>query len=199
LSSYVLVGLGNPGEKYSQNRHNMGFLVVDSIAQAYNFPAFKVKHSALVTEGMIKNKKILLCKPATYINLSGQPVGDLTRFYKIAPEFIYVIHDDLDLPLGKVKLKQGGGSGGHNGLKSLDQHIGKDYWRVRLGIGHPGKPDPDSTGQKDRVCSYVLENFSAGERKQVQHISQAIIHEIADLFGCQPSVWLTNIARQLHM
>jgi PTH1 family peptidyl-tRNA hydrolase len=191
---YVLVGLGNPGEKYALNRHNIGFMAIDSIAATYNFPLFKSKFSASLSEGKIGDHKVILCKPMTYMNLSGQPVGDLIRFYKVSPERVYVIHDDLDLETGKVKLKLGGGSGGHNGLKSLDQNIGKEYWRVRLGIGHPGR----SPNREDLVTHYVLSNFSRNDEDWLISVLRAVTEEADTLFGSDPGVWLTKISENLR-
>ncbi len=191
---FVLAGLGNPGEKYALNRHNIGFMVVDSLAVTYHFPPFKVKFSAAMSEGVIGAHKVLLCKPMTYMNLSGQPVGDLIRFYKIPCANVYVVHDDLDLEPGQIKVKRGGGSGGHNGLKSLDQHIGKDYWRVRLGIGHPGR----SSAHKDGVADYVLNNFSKQDEEWLTRLLSVISDEADSLFGSEPGVWLTRIAQNLR-
>jgi PTH1 family peptidyl-tRNA hydrolase len=190
---FVLVGLGNPGGKYALNRHNIGFMAVDSIADTYRFPPFKMKFSAMVSEGTIGDHKVLLCKPMTYMNLSGQPVGDLIRFYKVSPDHVYVIHDDLDLEPGQIKVKIGGGNGGHNGLKSLDQHIGKDYWRVRLGIGHPGR---FSKGE-DLVTNYVLSNFGRADEEWLTSILRAVCEEADTLFGSEPGIWLTKIAENL--
>lgn len=191
---YVLVGLGNPGAKYALNRHNIGFMAVDAIAATYKFPPFKAKFSASLSEGTIGDHKVILCKPMTYMNLSGQPVGDLIRFYKIPPGCVYVIHDDLDLEPGKIKVKLGGGNGGHNGLKSLDQNIGKEYWRLRLGIGHPGR----SPGREDLVSQYVLSNFSRNDEDWLVSVLRAITDEVDTLFGVEPGVWLTRIAENLR-
>ena len=191
---YVLVGLGNPGGKYVLNRHNIGFMAVDAIASTYQFPPFKMKFSAMVSEGTIGDHKVLLCKPLTYMNLSGQSVGDIIRFYKVSPGYVYVIHDDLDLEPGQIKVKLGGGNGGHNGLKSLDQHIGKDYWRVRLGIGHPGRP----ASREDMVTNHVLGNFSKSDEDWLTGLLSAISDEADSLFGAEPGVWLTKIAANLR-
>ena len=191
---YVLVGLGNPGQKCALNRHNIGFMAIDSIAVTYNFPPFKTKFSASISEGTIGDHKVILCKPMTYMNLSGQPVGDLIRFYKVTPACVYVVHDDLDLETGKIKLKIGGGSGGHNGLKSLDQCMGKEYWRVRLGIGHPGR----SPNREDLVSHYVLSNFSRHDEDWLISVLRAVTEEVETLFGADPGVWLTKIAENLQ-
>ena len=191
---FVLVGLGNPGAKYALNRHNIGFMVVDSIAATYNFPPFKIKHSAFISEGKIGDHKVMLCKPITYMNLSGQAVGDLLRFYKTEPDKVYVVHDDLDLEPGQIKVKTGGGHGGHNGLRSLDQHLGKDYWRVRLGIGHPGR----ATQMEADVSNYVLSNFSKLDQEWLVPMLRAVSEEADCLFGSDPGVWLTKIAENLR-
>jgi peptidyl-tRNA hydrolase, PTH1 family len=190
----VLVGLGNPGQKYALNRHNIGFMAIDSIAATYNFPPFEIKFSASVSEGTIGEHKVILCKPMTYMNLSGQPVSDLTRFYKVSPGCVYVVHDDLDLETGKIKLKIGGGSGGHNGLKSLDQSISKEYWRVRLGIGHPGR----SPNRDDLVSHYVLSNFSRNDEDWLISVLRAVTEEADTLFGSDPGAWLTKISENLQ-
>ena len=155
---FLLVGLGNPGSKHEGNRHNIGFMVIDELARANNFPAFKGKFQGELSEGRLGNQKIALLKPQTYMNESGQSVGKTAKFFKIPPEKIIVFHDELDLAPRRIKVKQGGGAGGHNGLKSIDQHLGnKNYWRVRCGIGHPG--------DKNRVSGYVLNDFSKDEQK----------------------------------
>jgi len=190
---FALVGLGNPGEKYALNRHNIGFMAVGACANAWRFPPFKIKFSAAISEGAIGNHKVILCKPLTYMNLSGQPVGDLIRFYKIPSANVYVVHDDLDLQPGQIKVKIGGGNGGHNGLRSLDQHIGKEYWRVRLGIGHPGR-----LAHKGGVADYVLSNFSRQDEEWLAPTLRAVTEEADTLFGSDPGVWLTKIAANLR-
>ncbi len=152
----LFVGLGNPGAKYELNRHNIGFLAVERIASEHGFGPWRAKHKGLVSEGMIGGEKVLLLKPQTYMNESGQSVGEAARFHKIAPTDIVIFHDELDLAPGKVKVKQGGGSAGHNGLRSIDAHVGNDTLRVRLGIGHPGS--------KEAVVHYVLNDFAKSER-----------------------------------
>ena len=197
MSLFVLAGLGNPGSRYASNRHNIGFMAIDAIAAAYDFPPFKTRFNALVAEGVINAHKVLLCKPVTFMNRSGQAVGELLRFYKISLQQLYVIHDDLDLPPGRIKFKSGGGSGGHNGLASLDQHIGKDYWRVRLGIGHPGRSEDQSPSHRDAVSTYVLSDFSHHEKESVTYMLAAIVREAGTLFGSDPGIWLTRIAQNL--
>ncbi len=158
LDMWLIIGLGNPGDKYEDNRHNIGFMVADELARDNIFPNFKSKFQGEISEGRIANQKVILLKPMTYMNDSGISVRKCADFYKIPPEKIIVFHDELDLAPSAIKVKQGGGTGGHNGLKSIDAHLGnKEYWRVRLGIGHPG--------DKNRVSGYVLSDFSKEEQK----------------------------------
>lgn len=153
---WLIVGLGNPGGKYSGHRHNIGFMVVDGIADKFGFPAYRSKFNAEVAEGRIGGDKVILLKPQTFMNESGQAVGKAANFYKIDPSRIVVFHDELDLKPGERRVKTGGGNAGHNGLKSIQAHLGTaDFVRVRIGIGHPG--------DKDRVSGYVLSDFGKGE------------------------------------
>ncbi|HLI21122.1 MAG TPA: aminoacyl-tRNA hydrolase [Stellaceae bacterium] len=162
----LLVGLGNPGSRYAMTRHNVGFMAIDAIAQRYRFAPCRAKFQGAISEGAIGDVKVLALKPETYMNASGDSVGAAARFYKIAPGEIAVFHDDLDLPGGKLRVKRGGGAGGHNGLRSLDEALGPDYWRVRIGIGHPG--------MKELVEAYVLQNFFAEERQWLEPLLSAI-------------------------
>jgi PTH1 family peptidyl-tRNA hydrolase len=151
----LIVGLGNPGAKYAHTRHNVGFMAIDRLAQDYGFSDFATKHHGLVAQGKIGTQSVLLLKPQTFMNLSGQAVQPLMAFYKITPQDIWVWHDELELPVGRVRVKTGGGHGGHNGLKDIDARIGQQYHRVRIGIGHPGV--------KSMVSSYVLSDFSQAD------------------------------------
>lgn len=151
----LLVGLGNPGAEYAFNRHNIGFLAVDAIAERYRFSPWRARFQGVVAEGFVNGMKVLALKPGTYMNLSGQAVGEAMRFFKIQPEDVIVVYDEIEILPGKVKAKKGGGSAGHNGIKSIDAHIGSEYWRVRLGVGRP-----DS---KDGVSDHVLQNFAKGD------------------------------------
>lgn len=162
----ILVGLGNPGAKYSGHRHNIGFMAADEIHRRHGFSPWKKKFSALIADGQICGVKTVLIKPQTFMNLSGQSVGEAMRFYKLSPGDVFVMHDELDLAPGKVRVKTGGGHGGHNGLKSTDAHIGKDYVRVRLGIGHPG--------DKARVNGHVLGDFAKADQDWLQPLLDAI-------------------------
>ena len=184
---YLLVGLGNPGDKYKDNRHNAGFMVVDQIASDNIMPAFKSKFNGEITEGRIANKKVLLLKPLTYMNDSGISVRKCADFYKIPPENIIVFHDELDLAPSKIKVKQGGGTGGHNGLKSIDAHLGnKDYWRVRLGIGHPG--------DKNRVSGYVLNDFSKEEQKWLENWIYVLSKHVGYLIEDKQDEYMTRVS-----
>ena len=155
----IWVGLGNPGPRYALHRHNVGFMAVDVIADMHRFGPVQTKFSGWVQEGRIGTQKVLLLKPATFMNESGRSVGEALRFYKLGTDALTVFHDELDLAPFKVKVKQGGGHAGHNGLRSIDQHCASlgapDYRRIRLGIGHPG--------HKDRVTGHVLGNFAKAE------------------------------------
>ena len=153
---WFICGLGNPGKKYSLTRHNIGFDIVDSLISFYNFNIHKKDKNAELYKGRLGKEDCLICKPLTYMNQSGYPIGKLTSFYKILKSHIIIIHDDLDLAVNKIKIKTGGGNAGHNGLLSIDQIIGNNYKRLRIGVGHPGT--------KEMVSSYVLEKFSNTER-----------------------------------
>ncbi len=152
----LLVGLGNPGDKYARNRHNIGFMAVDEIADRHNFGPEQKKFQGLLREGRIGTEKVLTLKPTTYMNESGRAVGEAMRFYKLTPDDVIVFHDELDLAPGKLRMKKSGGHAGHNGLRSIHAHIGADYRRARLGIGHPG--------DKSKVSGYVLNDFAKAER-----------------------------------
>jgi len=163
LNMWLLVGLGNPGDKYKGNRHNIGFMAIDQIADANGLGLFKSKFQGALAEGRIGAEKVVLLKPQTFMNESGQSVGKVAKFYKIDPARIIVFHDELDLDAGKVRVKTGGGTAGHNGLKSIKAHLGTpDFKRVRMGIGHPG--------DKSRVSGYVLSDFAKAEGEWVQRV-----------------------------
>ena len=152
---FLICGLGNPGKKYINTRHNVGFNLLDKVSSFYNFSSFKKDSKKEILKGLIDNKICLLMKPLNFMNLSGQPIQEIMNFYKIAKNKIYILHDDLDLELGKVKIKLGGGNGGHNGLNNVDEMIGNDYYRLRVGIDHPG--------MKHLVSNYVLNKFTNEE------------------------------------
>jgi PTH1 family peptidyl-tRNA hydrolase len=165
-SPLLIAGLGNPGEKYAHNRHNVGFMAVDAIAQRHRFPAFRAKYLGLASEGTLDGRKTLLLKPMTYMNESGQSVGQAARYLKLALSQIAVIHDELDLAPGKLRAKAGGGDAGHNGLRSITATLGPEYRRVRIGIGHPGRPE--------LVHPYVLHDFSKADQEWLTPLIEAI-------------------------
>jgi len=162
----LLVGMGNPGPKYERNRHNIGFMAVDEIVPRHSFAAWRGRFQALTAEGHFGGEKIMAMKPTTFMNESGRAVGEAARFFKLAPEDVVVLHDELDLAFGKVRIKQGGGHAGHNGLRSIDAHLGNNYARIRLGIGHPG--------DKARVHGHVLSDFAKAEEADLSTLIDAI-------------------------
>jgi PTH1 family peptidyl-tRNA hydrolase len=165
----LFVGLGNPGREYALNRHNVGFMAVDAIAAAHDFPAWRKRFSGLVAEGKLGKEQVLLLKPQTFMNESGRSVGEAVRFYKLDLDDIIVFHDEIDLAPGKVRVKVSGGVAGHNGLKSLTAHIGNDYVRVRIGVGHPGR--------KDLVSSHVLRDFAKADHAWLEPLLGAVAAE----------------------
>ena len=166
--SWLLVGLGNPGSKYEITRHNMGFLAVDGLARRKGFRFNKLRFRAWTAEWMVNGEKVLVMKPVTYMNLSGNSVVKAASFYKILPDHIVVIHDDMDLPAGRLKAKLGGGAGGHNGLKSIDAAVTSGYNRIRIGVGHP-------EGRGAEVVNYVLGGFSKADRESVESVIELVL------------------------
>ena len=162
----LIVGLGNPGPKYAENRHNVGYMAVDRIASDHAFGPWRARFQGEAAEGRLGETRVTLLKPGTFMNLSGQSVGEAMRYLKLEPAEVIVLHDELDLAPGKVRLKTGGGHAGHNGLRSIHQHIGENYHRVRLGIGHPG--------HKDRVAGYVLSDFAKADADWLDDLLRGI-------------------------
>ncbi len=162
----VIAGLGNPGAKYANNRHNVGYMAADAIARRHSFSPWSKKFQAEIASGTLAGEKVLLVRPQTFMNLSGQAVGEALRFHKLTPADLVVLYDELDLAPGKVRIKTGGGAGGHNGIRSLDAHVGKDYRRVRIGIGHPG--------DKEMVHNHVLGDFAKADRAWLDPLLDAI-------------------------
>jgi PTH1 family peptidyl-tRNA hydrolase len=162
----LFVGLGNPGEKYRGNRHNIGFMAADAIARRHGFPAFRQKFSGLISEGEIAGERVLILKPQTFMNASGDSVGAAAKFFKLGAAEVTVFHDEIDLVPGKVRIKRGGGSGGHNGIRSIDPQLDGAYRRVRLGVGHPG--------HKDAVMPHVLGDFSKADREWLEPLLDAV-------------------------
>lgn len=187
---FVLVGLGNPGATYASHRHNVGFQAIDAIASAFSVPSFQKKEGLLLSDGQICKNRVFLLKPQTFMNLSGKAVAPLLSFYKIPLSQCFVFHDDLDLALGRVKVKLGGGDGGHNGLKSLDQHMGKNYPRVRLGIDRPPL--------KEMVSSYVLNNFTNAEQKVTQEMFAGIVQNIELLLTNDFPLFMTRLSEWMR-
>ena len=186
----LVVGLGNPGGRYARNRHNVGFMAVDAIARRHRFPAFRNRFKGELSEAPLAGERRLLLKPQTFMNDSGESVAAAARFYKIAPEDIVVIHDEIDLRPGKLRVKRGGGNAGHNGLRSIDPLIGPDYWRVRIGVGHPGV--------KELVQPYVLQNFAADEVVDwVEPLLEAVAETIPLLLTGAPDAFMSEVARRL--
>lgn len=186
----LIVGLGNPGAKYARHRHNVGFMAVERIADRHRFGPWKRKFQGQAADGEIGGEKVLLLKPDTYMNESGRAVGEAARFLKISEPDIIVLHDELDLAPGKLKAKAGGGNAGHNGLRSISQHVGNDYVRVRIGIGHPGS--------KELVHGYVLHDFARADEVWLDPLLDAIADASVRLAAGDPARFLTDVARILQ-
>lgn len=185
--AWLLAGLGNPGDKYAKNRHNIGFMAADAVADAYGFASWKLKYKGEMSEGSIKGAKVILIKPQTYMNLSGESVQAAAKFYKIPPEQIIVFYDEVELPSGKMKVKQGGGHAGHNGLRSLDECLpANNYWRVRLGVGRPPHKDMD-------LADYVLGNFSSEDMGWVENLTKVVARHISFLLGGNDSEFMNKV------
>jgi len=184
------VGLGNPGPQYAMNRHNVGFMALDVIAEIHGFGPVQKKFAGWVQDGRIGGERIILLKPATFMNESGRSVAEAIRFYKLDMDALTVFHDELDLAPFKVKVKIGGGTAGHNGLRSIDQHLGPDFRRVRIGIGHPG--------HKDRVSPYVLGNYAKAEQDDLADMLAAIGAEAAWLAQGDNARFMSDIALRLQ-
>lgn len=182
----IIVGLGNPGSRYAQTRHNIGFMAADAIVRRHGFPPYRAKFDSALAEGTIADARVIVMKPQTFMNRSGDAVGACARFYKILPEEIAVIHDEIDLAPGKLKVKRGGGTAGHNGLRSIEAAIGPDFWRVRLGIGHPGV--------KELVEPYVLQNFDAEDKIWLGPLIEAIAEAIPLLADDDAPGFMTKTA-----
>jgi PTH1 family peptidyl-tRNA hydrolase len=188
---FLIVGLGNPGEKYKNNRHNIGFMVIDELAASYGGAAggaFQSKYKGLLTQATIGDHKCILLKPQTFMNESGQSIGEAARFYKIPTENIIIIHDELDLDPCKIRVRLGGGLAGHNGLKSAKAHLKTDeFWRVRYGIGHPG--------DRDRVSGYVLSDFAKAEATDFDDKTYRVVKDFGMVLDGQAEEFMTEIER----
>jgi len=186
---FLVVGLGNPGAEYAATRHNVGFMAADVLHRRYNFSPFRSKFNGLIAEGQIEGEKVYLLKPQTYMNLSGNSVVQAANFYKILPKNIVVIHDDMDLPTDKIKAKLGGGSGGHNGIKSIDSQITPNYNRIRIGVGHPVSKN------EENVVNHVLSGFSKTDKENIEND----IDIVADLIGVMIKKGVAEFSNQLGM
>ena len=184
----LLVGLGNPGPAYAGHRHNIGFMAVDAVARHFGFDPFRRRFQGAVAQGEIAGERIIALKPETFMNESGRAAGEAARYFKLEASDVIAFHDELDLKPGKVRVKTGGGAAGHNGLRSLDAHIGSDYVRVRLGIGHPGSPD--------RVTGYVLSDFTAAERLWRDPLLAAVAEALPLLINGDATGFMTRVAHQ---
>lgn len=182
----LLVGLGNPGPKYEKNRHNIGFMAVDEIVRRHSFGSWRARFRALTAEGRIGEHKVLAMKPMTYMNESGRAVGEALRFFRLAPSDAIVVYDELDLVPGKVRVRRGGGLAGHNGLRSIDAHIGNDFQRVRVGIGHPG--------DKHRVRGYVLSDFAKADLPVMGRVLDAIADAMPILVAGDAGAFMSRVA-----
>ena len=181
----LFVGLGNPGENYCKNRHNIGFMAIDAIINRHGGSSWKKKFQGLATEITLNREKLIFLKPSTFMNLSGQSVSEASRFYKLKSSEICVFHDELDLPFMKIKTKIGGGHAGHNGLRSIQQHLGPDYFRVRIGVGHPG--------DKAKVASYVLNNFPKNNEAELKFLLDAVADGFPHLLEANKEKFLNKV------
>jgi peptidyl-tRNA hydrolase, PTH1 family len=185
----ILVGLGNPGPEFAQHRHNVGFMALQRIAERHEFGTAKSRFKGMTVEGRIAGKKILALKPTTFMNRSGDAVAEAAQFYKVPPSRIIVLYDELDIAPGKMKAKLGGGAAGHNGIRSIDGAIGPSFWRVRIGIGHPG--------HKDLVHGYVLHAFAKSDKDWLDPMLDAISDEIGLMVDGQGELFMTKVAAHL--
>lgn len=181
----LLVGLGNPGSEYSETRHNAGFMAIDAIKEKTSAGKTTTKFKSEICETSINGEKCLLAKPMTFMNKSGIAVQEISSFYKIALSDIAVFYDEIDLELGRIRVKTGGGSGGHNGIKSIDSHIGPEYKRVRIGVGHPGTPE--------QVHSYVLSKFTKAEKKDISTVIDAIADSVELLVDGEDAKFMNKV------
>jgi PTH1 family peptidyl-tRNA hydrolase len=186
----LLVGLGNPGANYARHRHNVGFMTLERIAARHGLGPWRKRYHGLVAEGPIGGRRVMLLMPQTFMNDSGQAVGEAQRYLKIAEKDIYVFHDEIDLGPGKLRMKSGGGNAGHNGLRSISAHVGNEYARVRIGVGHPG--------HKDLVSGYVLHDFSKADLAWLDPMLDAIAEAAGRLAEGDDARFLTDVSRRMQ-
>ena len=184
---WLFAGLGNPGDKHTSNRHNIGFMVIDVLAEEYGASSFKSKFQGQLSDCRIGGEKVALLKPQTFMNNSGQSIAAAAKFFKIPTDRIVVFYDELDIAPGKIKLRQGGGAAGHNGIRSMMSHLDNpDFWRVRIGIGHPG--------EKSRVSGYVLSDFAKADQKWLERLMPALAEHTPLLIEHKDSEYMTRVA-----
>ncbi len=183
---HLLVGLGNPGREYAYNRHNIGFMALDEIVRRHGFSAWRRRFQGQTAEGRIGSERILALKPETYMNESGRAVREAAKFFKLEPDEVIVIYDEIDLAPGKLKVKLGGGAAGHNGIRSIDSHLGNGFWRVRLGVGHPG--------DKGRVHGHVLKDFKKSDQEWLEKLLDALSDELPLLIEGDEGSFMSRVA-----
>lgn len=186
----LLVGLGNPGPRYAYNRHNIGFLALDDIVERQGLSGWRKRFQGEVAEGTIAGERVLALKPMTFMNESGRAVGEALRFHKLEPADVIVLYDEIELAPGKIRVKQGGGAAGHNGIRSVEAHIGPDFWRVRLGVGHPGV--------KHLVHPHVLSDFTAEEEAWLDPLLEAVAKEAPLLVKGDMAAFMSRVALALQ-
>ncbi len=186
----LVVGLGNPGAKYAGNRHNIGFMALDAMSRRWNAKPWRSKHQAEMTDAVVDGVKVLLLKPQTYMNESGRSVGEAMRFHKIPLDDLLVFHDEIDLAPAKLRVKKGGGAAGHNGLRSISAHCGNDYWRIRMGVGHPG--------DKDLVHAHVLNDFAKAEAGWVEDMCRLSADLLPRLVGGAHERFQNDLALEMR-
>ncbi|MGE0657874.1 MAG: aminoacyl-tRNA hydrolase [Reyranellaceae bacterium] len=182
----LLVGLGNPGARYAGTRHNIGFMAADLIVRRHGFSPWRKRFQGEAAEGSLDAVRTLALKPQTFMNESGRAVGEAMKFYKLTPEDVVVLYDEIDLAPGKIKVKKGGGAAGHNGIRSIDAHIGPDFWRVRLGVGHPG--------DKSRVHGYVLSDFAKADQPWLEKLLEAVSDAMPLMAQKQDGRFMSRVA-----
>jgi PTH1 family peptidyl-tRNA hydrolase len=183
----LVAGLGNPGSGYARNRHNVGFMAVDEIVRRQKLGPFRAKFDGELAQGDIAGERVVVLKPMTFMNNSGQSVGAALRFFKIVPDQVVVFHDELDLAAGKLRVKKGGGHAGHNGLRSIQAHIGADFRRVRIGIGHPG--------DKALVLNHVLDDFAKGDDEWLGRLLSALADNFPMLLKDEDNAYMSKVAQ----